>query len=90
MERTLRIWDRHDPQRPRDAVVVDRRSKWGNPFRIGVDGTREEVVQKYAEYLCLARPDLYEAARLELRGRDFVCCGLRPCHAEILMLVANR
>ena len=29
---------------------VDRTSRWGNPFEIGRDGTREEVVQKYRDW----------------------------------------
>ena len=30
-----------------DGVWVDRRSPYGNPFHIGRDGTREEVIAKY-------------------------------------------
>ena len=32
-------------------VYIGRPSKWGNPFTIGKDGTREEVIQKYREYI---------------------------------------
>ena len=32
-------------------VYIGRGSKWGNPFVIGKDGTREEVINKYEEYL---------------------------------------
>ena len=32
-------------------VYIRRPSKWGNPFSIGVDGTREEVIEKYRKYL---------------------------------------
>ena len=28
-------------------IYIGRPSKWGNPFSIGKDGTREEVIQKY-------------------------------------------
>lgn len=34
---------------PNGAVYVGRPSKWGNPFKVDQDGTREEVV---AEYRC--------------------------------------
>ena len=30
-----------------NAVRIDRQTKWGNPFIIGVDGTRDEVCDKY-------------------------------------------
>ena len=28
-------------------VYIGRPSKWGNPFEIGKDGTREEVIEKF-------------------------------------------
>ena|SRR5215207_2478283 len=28
-------------------VRIDRRSRWGNPFKIGPDGNREEVIEKH-------------------------------------------
>ncbi len=30
---------------------IDRTTKWGSPFAIGKDGSREEVLQKYRDYL---------------------------------------
>ena len=30
-----------------DAVRIDRRTRWGNPFRLGADGTRADVVERY-------------------------------------------
>ena len=36
--------DRHD-------VYIGRGSKWGNPFKIGEDGDRHEVIQKYRDYI---------------------------------------
>lgn len=70
------------------AVYIGRPSVWGNPFRIGKDGSREEVVRRYEEYL-LGRPVLL--ARLsELRGRDLACwCSPLPCHGDVLLRLAN-
>lgn len=48
-----------------DCVYIGRPSKWGNPFAIGKDGTREEVVEKYRIYL-LSHPELMEQVRKEL------------------------
>jgi hypothetical protein len=31
----------------RGRVYIGRPSKWGNPFVIGRDGSREEVIEKY-------------------------------------------
>jgi hypothetical protein len=36
----------HCKREPYD-VYIGRPSKWGNPFQIGRDGTRDEVIAKY-------------------------------------------
>jgi len=75
---------------PSDAVYIGRGSKWGNPFRIGVDGTREEVIQKYQRWLT-RQPALVIAARSELKGKDLVCfCTPKQCHGTTLWNLANR
>jgi Domain of unknown function (DUF4326) len=59
-----------------------------NPFRPGPDGTREEVMAKYRDYIT-ARPDLL-ALVPALRGHRLGCwCVPLPCHAEILAELAN-
>ncbi|WP_429726407.1 DUF4326 domain-containing protein [Alicyclobacillus sendaiensis] len=61
-----------------------RQSKWANPFRIGKDGTREECIAKYREYL-LSRPELLEDLE-ELRGKTLGCwCKPAPCHGDVLV-----
>lgn len=52
-------------------VYIGRPSKWGNPFVIGRDGSREDVIAKYRAWI-VAQPDLMGALE-ELRGRDLVC-----------------
>lgn len=74
---------------PRDAIYIGRPSKWGNPFVIGRDGTRDDVVRKYQEWL-LAQPNLVSAARQELRGRDLLCfCAPLACHGDVLLELAK-
>ncbi len=79
---------RRDPIPP-DAVYVGRPSKWGNPFFVGTAGTREEVIDMYREYITemmRAHPGDIE----ELRGKDLVCwCAPLPCHADVLLELAN-
>jgi hypothetical protein len=71
-----------------NAVYVGRPTKWGNPFRIGPDGTRAEVIAKHKAWL-MAQPKLL-AQLGELRGKDLVCyCAPLPCHADILLELAN-
>jgi hypothetical protein len=63
-------------------------SKWANPFKIGRDGTREEVIAKYRAWL-VQQPELM-ATLPELQGKDLACwCAPEPCHAEVLGELAN-
>lgn len=76
-------------RRDRYDVYIGRPSKWGNPFRIGPDGTREEVIQKYREMI-MGNKKLLEAARRELRGKVLGCfCSPKPCHGDVLAEIAN-
>ena len=71
------------------GVYIGRPSKWGNPFVIGADGSRADVVRKFEEYL-KSNPRLMEAAKQELKGKDLVCfCAPLPCHGDILSRIAN-
>ena len=72
-------------------VYVSRPSKWGNPYRIGADGDRDQVMKKYREYLA-ANPSLVEDAKKELRGKNLACwCKpFEDCHADILLEIANK
>ena len=69
-------------------VYVGRPSKWGNPFTIGKDGTRQQVIDKYRAWL-LTQPDLI-ASIPELKGKILGCwCSPKPCHADVLAYLAN-
>jgi hypothetical protein len=71
-----------------DRVYVGRPSKWGNPFVIGRDGTRDDVIEKYRAWM--VRQPALMAALGELRGKHLVCwCAPERCHAEVLIELAN-
>lgn len=75
-------------KRSKFDVYIGRPSKWGNPFVIGRDGTREEVVAKYREWL-LQQPELM-AALPELKGKVLACwCAPELCHGHVLVELAN-
>lgn len=66
------------------GVYIGRPSKWGNPFTVGPDGTRDEVIQKYADWLA-DQPQLLDDLE-ELRGRRLICwCTPARCHGEVLL-----
>lgn len=65
-------------------VYIGRGSKWGNPFVIGKDGTREEVVNKYEKWI-LTQPKLLNDLP-ELYGKTLGCfCHPKACHGDILV-----
>lgn len=69
-------------------VRIDRRTKWGNPFRVGPDGSRADVIRKHMEWL-FCQPELMESFD-ELRGKRLGCwCSPRPCHGDTLARLAN-
>jgi len=75
---------------PAGTVVVTRPTKWGNPH--SVDLGRLEAVRRYRNDLLAGRLGItVEQVREELQGRDLACyCPLdQPCHADVLMQIAN-
>lgn len=70
-------------------VYIGRPSKWGNPFEIGKDGTRDEVIAKYKSWI-QTQPDLLEGVK-SLRGLRLGCwCYPKPCHGDVLAELANK
>lgn len=80
---------------PEGAVYVGRLTKWGNPYVLGEDGDRAECVSLYRQHFWKKngkwRFDASPNDIGELRGRDLACwCPLdRPCHADVLLEIAN-
>ena len=74
-------------QSTQSRIYVGRPSKWGNPFVIGRDGTRDAVIAKYRAWI-MRQPALI-AALHELHGKDLVCwCAPERCHADVLLDLA--
>ncbi|MDX6707965.1 MAG: hypothetical protein QOK16_1097 [Solirubrobacteraceae bacterium] len=60
----------------------------GQPFVIGRDGTRQEVIERYERWLD-TQPELL-AALPELTGRTPGCwCAPQACHGDVLARLAN-
>lgn len=63
-------------------------SKWANPFVIGRDGTRHQVIAKYRQWLP-TQPHLM-AALHELKDQVLGCwCHGLPCHGDVLVELSN-
>lgn len=64
-------------------IYIGRPTKWANPFVIGRDGTRDEVVAKYRDWLH-EQPNLM-AALPELADKRLACwCSPQACHGDVL------
>lgn len=76
---------------PTGAVYVGRPTKWGNPYSVKVWGSRERAVEHFRAMM-QEQPLDVAMARRELRGKDLACwCSLdQPCHADVLLELANR
>lgn len=85
---------------PEGAVYVGRPTIFGNPFPLLEDDSRQRVVDLFRRWLAgekgmcaggLRRLTVL-AGIAELRGKDLACwCPLdQPCHADVLLEIANR
>jgi hypothetical protein len=88
----------HCKKEPYD-VLIDRSTKWGNPFshKQGtkarfIVGSREEAVNKYFEWLCDSEEGkaLFRCIRSELKDKILGCwCKPLACHGDILRRIAD-
>lgn len=66
---------------------------FANPFKLGEDGDRDEVLQKYEEWLknWYRQDFVYLDGELDrLRGKRLGCyCQPLACHADLLAMLAD-
>jgi hypothetical protein len=85
---------------PPNTVVVSRPTKWGNPLVVTPETPRELVVKMFRHCITSTEGPAWVKMRAEiseLRGKNLACwCkihdanGVRvPCHADILLSIAN-
>jgi hypothetical protein len=76
-------------------LYIGRGSVWGNPFKIGADGDRNEVLAKYKEYLLRGEGRHLLELIGELEGKTLGCFCAGPggltthdkthCHGQLLL-----
>lgn len=86
---------------PENTMSVARPTIWGNPFRIGMLGVPNAAAAVALFERALSRRDIlddherfiFARDRLDvfLRGKNLACwCALNaPCHADVLLRLAN-
>src|SRR2546425_10674918 len=85
---------------PANTVIVDRRSRWGNPFRLQTTSEfSDKPVPVELARMCAAAHfrnwvdgTFYADVQRELRGKNLACwCPLgQACHADVLLAIANK
>jgi hypothetical protein len=87
-QRRLRGW-----RMPPNSKSVTRSSKWGNRvITVEHAGSHEAAVAAYRQWAyASAQAAFRERARCELRGKNLACfCPPdKPCHADVLLEIAN-
>ena len=85
------LWNEFD-------VDMTRRSKWGNPYRIGKDGTRKQVIAKHMKWLRNKKEIIIRGLSNkwviehlhELKGKRLGCvCSPLPCHVNNIITLIN-
>lgn len=70
-------------------IIIGRESIFGNPFIVGVHGSRDEVIDKFEEYL-LKNNELMDEVKTKLKGKVLACsCSPLRCHGDVLLKYAN-
>jgi hypothetical protein len=95
MPERIQLSRRKGWRKPENTVVVARPSKWGNPFRVGVNAlNRADAVKRFRDLVNTpgrSYEGFRQSVRDELAGKNLACwCPLdQPCHADVLLKIAN-
>ena len=68
-------------------------SVFANPFKIGIDGTRSDVIHKYKNYIInkLDTDHTLLNTLLSLKNKNLGCwCHPEPCHGHVLLELINK
>jgi hypothetical protein len=89
MSKIPKVYNISDPNCPPDALYIGRGSPAGNKFRIGPDGTRDEVCDKFEQY-AESHPEFKRQLIEYCHGRDLKCfCKPLRCHGDYCLRVSN-
>lgn len=77
---------------PPNAVYVGRPTKWGNPHLLKDCPNAQAAVNRFRSYCGPDGLPFAKEIKRELRGKDLACwCPLdQPCHADVLLEIANQ
>uniref|UniRef100_A0A6C0AD11 DUF4326 domain-containing protein n=1 Tax=viral metagenome TaxID=1070528 RepID=A0A6C0AD11_9ZZZZ len=89
------INDKNNVYIGRKNIVIINNQRWplksspfANPFKVGKDGTREEVIKRYKIYIIdkIEKDSNLKKELLDLEGKNLGCwCKPESCHGDILI-----
>lgn len=77
----------HRSKTEEEYVYIGRGSLFGNPFIIGIDGNRNEVIEKYKDYFYdrIKSDSAFKESVLKLKNKRLGCyCKPKACHGDII------
>lgn len=83
----------HNKYKEQYDVYIGRPSIYGNPFQIGKDGNRQDVVNKFRNYFYtkIEFDENFKKQVLTLRGKRLGCfCKPNECHGDIICEYLNK
>lgn len=81
----------HGGKVPAGAVNIMRGTPFGNPYVMGADGDRDEVVEQFRRWLWnrLKTDAEFSHQVANLHGKDlWCCCAPKACHGDVLEAAA--
>jgi hypothetical protein len=68
-------------------VYIGRPGPFGNPFRIGPDGDREQVIAKYRTWFYnKLKDEAFRGSVEALKGKRLLCwCKPDACHGDVIV-----
>ncbi len=91
--RVVNIKKENNIQNNEMFVYIGRPSIFGNPFKIGKDGTRKEVIEKYKGYFRfkLGTDQEFKSRVCVLKGKVLGCyCKPLACHGDVIVKYLER
>lgn len=74
-------------------IYIGRGTLWGNPYQMGKEGTRDEVIAKFAydfDKRFLKFPEQFDENIEKLRGKTLGChCKPAACHGDVIANYLN-
>jgi hypothetical protein len=85
-KRMTRVINIH-ANRARGYVYIGRGSAFGNPYRMGKDGDRKTVIEKFRKHFQKRlHNERFKKAVEDLRGKTLGCfCKPEACHGDVIV-----